>query len=115
MIGWPRHTGKALGITTSAKTIRRFWMRLRTIPPIPFLIWVVDPVETSAIFVHWATTLQAWTDRRNSRSYGTRLFRLRGFPPGFSRDGITGEPLRRRVCECVAVPRAEPRINEGIA
>jgi hypothetical protein len=26
-------------------------------PPIPFLIWVVDPVETSAIFVHWATTL----------------------------------------------------------
>src|SRR5215467_1024815 len=24
-------------------------------------------------------------------------------------------PLRRRVCECVAVPRAEPRIAEGIA
>jgi predicted solute-binding protein len=44
-------------ITTSAKTIRRFWMRLRTIPPIPFLIWVVDPVETSAILIHWATTL----------------------------------------------------------
>ena len=42
---------------TSAKTIRRFWKRLRTIPPIPFLIWVVDPVETSAILIHWATTL----------------------------------------------------------
>src|SRR5947209_19924290 len=49
------------------------------------------------------------------RSYGTRLFRLRGSPPGFSRDGITGEPLRRRVCECVAVPRAEPRVAEDIA
>lgn len=45
------------GITTSVKTIRRFWMRLRPIPPIPFLIWVVGPAETSAIFVHWATTL----------------------------------------------------------
>ena len=42
---------------TSAKTIRRFWKRLRTILPIPFLIWVVDRAETSAIFVHWATTL----------------------------------------------------------
>jgi len=40
---------------------------------------------------------------------------VRGSPPGFSRDGITGEPLRRRVCECVAVPRAEPRVAEGIA
>ena len=35
----------ALRITTSAKTIRRFWMRLKAIRPIPFLIWVVDPAE----------------------------------------------------------------------
>jgi hypothetical protein len=47
----------ALGITTSVKIIRRFWMRLRTILPIPFLIWVVGPAETSAIFVYWGTTL----------------------------------------------------------
>src|SRR6266540_85324 len=32
-------------------------MRLRAIRPIPFLIWVVDPAETSTIFVHWGTTL----------------------------------------------------------
>ena len=49
------------------------------------------------------------------RGYGTFLFRVRGSPPRFSHDDITGEPLRRRVCECVAVPRAEPRIAEGIA
>src|SRR6266508_3406140 len=49
------------------------------------------------------------------RGYGTFLFRVRGSPPGFSRDGITAEPLRRSVCECVAVPRAEPRVAEGIA
>jgi hypothetical protein len=30
---------------------------IETDPPIPFLIWVVGPAETSAIFVHWATTL----------------------------------------------------------
>jgi len=47
----------ALGITTSVKTMPRFWMRLRTIRPIPFLIWVAGLGETSAIFVHWATTL----------------------------------------------------------
>jgi hypothetical protein len=47
----------ALGMTTSAKTMPRFWMRLRTIRPIPFLIWIVGPAETSAIFVHWATAL----------------------------------------------------------
>src|SRR5262249_39887342 len=57
MIGWPRHTGMALGITTSVKIIRRFWMRLRTILPIPFLIWVVGPAETFTIFVYWGTTL----------------------------------------------------------
>ena len=43
----------ALGITTSVKIIRRFWMRLRTILPIPFLIWVVGPAETFTIFVYW--------------------------------------------------------------
>ena len=32
-------------------------MRLRTIRPIPFLIWVAGLAETSAIFVHRATTL----------------------------------------------------------
>jgi hypothetical protein len=47
----------ALGITTSVKTIPRFWMRWRAIPPLQFLIWVAGPAETSAIFVHWATTL----------------------------------------------------------
>ena len=47
----------ALGITTSVKIIRRFWMRLRTILPIPFLIWVVGPAETFTIFVYWGTTL----------------------------------------------------------
>src|SRR5262245_55770516 len=52
MIGWLRHTGMALEITTSVKIIRRFWMRLRTIPPTPFLIWVVGPAETFAIFVY---------------------------------------------------------------
>ena len=36
---------------------RRSWMRLRAIPPIPFLIWVVGPAETSTIFVYWGTTL----------------------------------------------------------
>jgi hypothetical protein len=25
------------------------------------LIWVVDPAGTSTIFVHWGTTLWAWT------------------------------------------------------
>jgi hypothetical protein len=40
---------------------------------------------------------------------------VRGSPPRFSHDDITGEPLRRRVCECIAVPRAEPRVAEGIA
>ena len=32
----------------STKTTRRSWMRLRAIPPIPFLIWVVGPAETYA-------------------------------------------------------------------
>src|SRR5947199_30836 len=41
-------------------------MRLRAIPPIPFLIWVVGPAETYATSDHWATTSWAWTDRRNS-------------------------------------------------
>jgi len=45
----------ALEITTSVKIIRRFWMRLRTIPPIPFLIWGVGPAETFTIFVYWGT------------------------------------------------------------
>ncbi len=36
----------ALGITTSVKTMPRFWMRLRTIRPIPFLIWVAGLAET---------------------------------------------------------------------
>src|SRR5467141_4111843 len=42
-IGWPRPTGTAPGTTMSTKTTRRSWMRLRAIPHIPFLIWVVDP------------------------------------------------------------------------
>ena len=49
------------------------------------------------------------------RGYGTFLFRVPGSPPRFSHDEITGEPIRRRVFECVAVPRAEPRVAEGIA
>src|SRR6266508_3406141 len=53
MIGWPKHTGMALGITTSVKTIRRFWMRLRPIPPIPFLIWAVG-LDGSKEFVAMA-------------------------------------------------------------
>ena len=47
----------ALGIMTSVKIMRRFWMRLGTILPIPFLIWVVGPAETFTIFVYWGTTL----------------------------------------------------------
>ena len=35
-------------------------------PPIPFLIWVVDPVETYATSDLWATTSWAWTVRWNS-------------------------------------------------
>src|SRR6266699_1256613 len=53
MIGWPRHTGMALGITTSVKTMPRFWMRLRTIRPIPFLIWAVG-LDGSKEFVAMA-------------------------------------------------------------
>src|SRR5215469_3907910 len=72
-IGWPKPIGTALGTTMSPKTTRRSWMRLRAIPPIPFLIWVVGPAETYATSDHWATTSWAWTDRRNSvamaRSY----------------------------------------------
>ena len=40
----------------SSKTTRRSSMRLRAIPPIPFLIWAVGPGETSATSDHWATT-----------------------------------------------------------
>src|ERR1700730_7006200 len=57
----------------STKTTRRSWTRLRAIPPIPFLIWVVGPAETYGTSDHWATTSWAWTDRGNSwpwhRSY----------------------------------------------
>src|SRR6516225_4228433 len=48
------------------QTTRHSWMRLRAIPPIPFLIWVVGPAETYATSDLWATTSWAWTDRRNS-------------------------------------------------
>src|ERR1700730_3772498 len=44
----------------------RSWMRLRAIPPPPFLIWVVGPAETYATSDHWATTSWVWTDRPNS-------------------------------------------------
>ena len=45
--------------------------------------------------------------------HGTILFGMRGSPTRFPRDGITGEPLRWHLCECIAVPRAEPRVAEG--
>src|ERR1700731_17227 len=44
----------------------RSWIRLRAIPPTPFLIWVVGPAETYATSDHWATTSWVWMDRRNS-------------------------------------------------
>src|SRR5438105_15629228 len=46
---------------------------------------------------------------------GTLLFGVRGSPTGFPRDGITGEPLRWHLCECIAVPRAEPGVAEDLA
>jgi hypothetical protein len=49
------------------------------------------------------------------RGYGTLVFRVRGSSRGFSSDDIAEEPLRRSVCKCVAVPRAEQRVAEGIA
>src|SRR6266851_4888460 len=47
------------------------------------------------------------------RGHGTLLFGVRGSPTGFPRDEITGEPLRWHLCECIAVPRAEPGVAEG--
>src|ERR1700730_11292700 len=44
----------------------RSLMRLRAIPPTPFLIWVVGPAENYATSDHWATTSWVWTDRPNS-------------------------------------------------
>src|SRR5215469_16749139 len=65
----------------SNKTTRRSWMRLRAIPPIPFLIWVVGPAETYATSNLWATTPWAWTDRRNSWPRRT----VNRLPTGFFR------------------------------
>src|SRR6266446_2365755 len=47
------------------------------------------------------------------RGHGTLLFGVRGPPTGLPRDGITAEPLRWHLCECIAVPRAEPGAAEG--
>src|SRR5215813_15661865 len=112
MIGWPKPIGTALGTTMSPKTTRRSWMRLRAIPPIPFLIWVVGPAETYATSDHWATTSWVWTDRRNSWPWHAPIRSAR-FSTGFPRNGITEEPLRWHLCECIAVPRAEPGVAEG--
>src|SRR6516164_10268480 len=48
------------------------------------------------------------------RGHGTLLFGVRSSPTGFPRDEITEEPLRRHLCERIAVPRAEPGVAEGL-
>src|SRR5215472_17737003 len=96
----------------SPKTTRRSWMRLRAIPPFLSLIWVVGPAETYATSDHWATTSWVWTDRRNSWPWHAPIRSAR-FSTGFPRNGITEEPLRWHLCECIAVPRAEPGVAEG--
>ena len=54
-------------------------------------------------------TPRAWT-HPGIRHDGAPVFRMRRSTPEFSRDEIAGTPLRRRVCECVTIPRAQPGV-----
>src|SRR6516164_2846338 len=96
----------------SPKTTQRCWMRLRAIPlfhsrsglwarPRPALLPIIGPRRRGPGRIDGV------------RGHGTLLFGVRGSPTGFPRNGITGESLRWHLCECIAVPRAEPGVAEG--
>jgi hypothetical protein len=88
--------------TMSPKTTRRSWMRLRAIPPIPFLIWVVGPAETYATSDHWATTSWVWTDRQNWWPWHAPIrsarFSNRISSPGHYRRAASMASLRMHRC-----------------
>src|SRR6266853_1869321 len=84
----------------STKTTRRCWMRLRAIPPIPFLIWVVARPRPALLPI--IGPRRRGPGRIDGiRGHGTLLFGVRGSPTGQRiEDAKSGQ--RQPVIDAVA-------------